>query len=200
MRPFYFFTISCLRIFFKIFYRHRTYGLENLPKEGSYILAANHASFFDPPIIAASVPAEIAYMAHEYLFNGSWWFRWLIKSLNAYPISKEKTNLATLKIAIGMLKKGQSVVIFPEGKRTPDGTLQPFNRGVELLASKGKCPIVPVYIKGSYDIWPRDQKSPNWKGRCACYFGEPIYPNGDPKSITSILFKRIQQLEKISLS
>lgn len=163
---------------FKFFYRPVFIDAHNIPREGGVILASNHQSFIDPPLIGGVVPyRQFAFMAQAYLFKvpvlGS-----LIRALNSIPVSGGGGgDAASIKALVAALKAGRPVVVFPEGSRTPDGAMQPFKRGVLLLMRRARCPVIPVAIEGVFDAWPRSRKLPRLFGyRFIIRYGTPIQP------------------------
>lgn len=159
--------------YFHLFHHHQVFGLENLPK-GPAIIAPNHISLFDPPIIGASIREELHFLAKQGLFDypvlGT-----IIRYLNSHPVSGTGQELQSLKMICHLLQEGHKVVIFPEGTRSESGDLLPLKTGVSMLALRCKVPIIPVYIHGSYEVWPVDQKWPGMKGKTSCTIGKPIY-------------------------
>jgi len=175
MKPFYWASRKFLQSLFWIGYRYKVYGWEHVPQGGA-IIAANHASFMDPPLIAASSPEEIAYLAHERLFENPF-FRWLIKKLNAHPLKEEtQNNLESFKKVLKLLKEQKKVVIFPEGNRTEDGEMQPLKTGIAMIALRAPCVIIPTYLHGTYEAWPRFKRFPKLGPKLVCIFGKPIAP------------------------
>lgn len=176
MKPFYWLVTRSFKGIFKLLYGHQVHGAENIP-HGAAIIAPNHASFMDPPLISVSCPEEIVYLARERLFQRPW-FAWLIERLNAYPVTAEgNKNLASFKIVLKFLGENKKVVIFPEGIRSSDGKLRPLKTGVAMIALRADCPVIPVYIAGSFEAWPRFNKYPKLGPKTACVFGKPIYPS-----------------------
>lgn len=172
MNFFYWLTTSSLSVFFKLFYRHKVYGLEHI-KIGRGIIAPNHTSFFDPPIVAASWPGEASFLARKSLFDSPI-FGCLIRQLNAHPIDAAAHDLASLKLMCHLLAENKTLVIFPEGKRSYDGKLGTIKSGIGMLAMRCQSPIIPVYLSGVYEVWNRYQRFPKLTGRTACIFGSPI--------------------------
>jgi 1-acyl-sn-glycerol-3-phosphate acyltransferase len=172
MKLFYRLTCFFLKGYFYIFHQHKVYGVDHLPP-GPCILAPNHASFLDPPLMAISCPEEAYFLARASLFK-SFILRTLIHNLNAYPVTGTAQNLASFKMICQLLQEGKKVVIFPEGIRSSDGNLTLIKSGIGMLAMRCKCPIVPVYLHGTFAIWPRQRKFPRFSGKTACVFGSPI--------------------------
>jgi 1-acyl-sn-glycerol-3-phosphate acyltransferase len=155
-------------------YRIRCYGREQLPTTGGVLLLSNHQSNFDPVIVGITANRRLNYMARDTLF-GFPPFRWLIHSLDAIPIDREGLGLAGLKETLKRLKRGEIVLMFPEGTRSRDGELAPIKPGFCALARRGKVPLVPVAIDGAYQSWPRSQLLPR-AGLVRVAYGPPLWP------------------------
>ena len=149
-------------------------GRENIPAEGGVLVISNHQSHFDPPLIGLGCPRHMNYLARASLFRFAP-FRWLIRSLDAVPIDREGVGLAGFKESLRRLKRGEIVVIFPEGTRSPDGQIGPFLPGFTALAVRAKAAILPAAIEGAHQAWPRHQKLPRL-GRIRVHYGKPILP------------------------
>lgn len=166
------FCKSVVWIFAKILYRHKVYGKEHLPKGGG-LIAPNHASFLDPPLVGISYPGPVHFLARDSLFHFAP-FGWLIEKLNTHPVSQGKGNLNTLKMAMELIKSGKKVVIFPEGSRSENGQLGQGRLGIGMLVQRTQCQVVPTYIHGSYELWSTKRRFPKLWGKTACVFGSPI--------------------------
>ena len=182
--------------FFKLVYRHKIYGVENIP-DGASILAANHVSFYDPPILSISTPYEVQFLARKTLFN-SILLGPLIRRLNAHPVSGKAQDIAVFKTIVRLMKAGKKIIIFPEGKRSITGDLQPIKPGISLLISRTDAAVVPVYIHGTFLAWPSNKKFPKLFGRTACVFGKPLYfaPKTTQEEISFQIEKEILALKK----
>ncbi len=136
-------------------------GIENVPKSGSFILASNHKSWFDPPIVGCCCPREILFAAKKDLFSIPI-IGFMIKYLNAVPIRRSGSDKEAIIRLINGLKTGYGIIIFPEGTRYPDAELHPAKPGVGLIAVRSEAAIVPTYISGSNklleQIWRRKLK------------------------------------------
>lgn len=174
MQLFYKFSHTLVRFLFKCLYRHRIYGNDNLI-EGPAIIAPNHISFLDPPLVGASYPEPVAFLAKDSLFKKPL-LGTMIRNLNAYPVSGKIKDTASIKVILGILKEQKKVIIFPEGIRTHDGKLSSIKPGICMLAMRANVPIIPVHIKGTFEIWPRSRSFPKLWGKTQCVFGEPIHP------------------------
>ncbi len=123
-------------------------GRENIPKEkGSYIIASNHVSNNDPPMIGVVFKGKYNFMAKEELFQINPIFTWLIKKLGAFPVKRGSHDMSAIDSALEGLKNGRIFVIFPEGTRSKNGELGRPKSGVSLIAARAKAPVVPVFIK-----------------------------------------------------
>ncbi len=142
-----------------------------IPKRGPVILASNHLSFLDPPLIGYTAFREVFFLAKPGLFVLSKFFTWLIKTYNAINLEGGQG----IRPAIKLLKSGKPVVIFPEGTRSRKGVLLPFNPGVGFLAINYNIPVVPVKIINSNKNWI--SLMIRWNNVKIIY-GKPIYPDG----------------------
>lgn len=128
-------------------WRMKVYGAENVPPSGPVIIACNHVSYFDPPLLGTGCPRRIRYMAKDSLFTipvlGP-----LIRAFGAYPVDRTGSPMAAIRRSVEQLRAGQSIGIFPEGTRNLDGTVKP-HEGVALLASLGQAPVVPACVVGT---------------------------------------------------
>ncbi len=125
----------------------RVTGVEHVPRDGGVIVASNHISFWDPPLLGALLPREMHFLAKEELFRGP--LGSLVRSLNSIPIRRGTADLTGLSRAIDALKAGGGLILFPEGSRMRDGRLHPARPGVGLIAVSADAVIVPCYISGS---------------------------------------------------
>lgn len=133
---------------FRIFTGLRISGLENIPKTGKIILASNHRSNFDPPLLGGTVPREIHFFAKEELFAKARIAQFL-KSLNAFPVRRGQLDRKALTVCLKILSNEGILLFFPEGTRAPaDGFLK-AKLGIGWLISKSQAPVLPVYIHGS---------------------------------------------------
>ncbi len=159
--------------FFKIMYRHKIYGAESF-YPGAAILAANHVSFYDPPLLSISTPYEVHFLARKTLFDVPV-FSALIRRLNAHPVSGKAQDVAVFKTVVRLMKQGKKVIIFPEGRRSKNGVLQPIKPGISVFISRTGAAVIPAYLHGTFSVWPSKKKFPKLFGKTACVFGKPIH-------------------------
>ena len=138
-------------------------GIEHIPASGAVIIVPNHQTFADPPLVTIPVRRPIFYMAWAKLFTVPLFGR-LIRRLRAFPVDIDRSDGQAVREAVRLLRAGEALMIFPEGGRSPDGTLQPFKIGAFRLAVTHKTPVLPVTIKGAWDAWPFDRTLPR-RGR-----------------------------------
>jgi 1-acyl-sn-glycerol-3-phosphate acyltransferase len=153
---------------------HRVDGLENIPRSGGCIIAANHESYFDFLCFTSICPRKIHYLAAEKFFQSRLW-RPIMKMTGQIKVDRHsKDKEEAYGQVISALKQHRVVGIFPEGTRSADGELNKAFTGVAKFALKAKVPIVPVGIIGTFDIMSRHDKYPKFK-RARILIGEPMY-------------------------
>ncbi len=123
-------------------------GRDQVPRSGGLVVASNHISFWDPPLVGSALPREVYFLAKEELFANPA-FGALIRSVNAIPIRRGMVDLSGMARAVETLRRGEAMLLFPEGTRMRDGELHPARPGVGMMAVNADVPIVPCYISGS---------------------------------------------------
>jgi len=172
-RLFYNFWYYLLNLFFRILYRTRYYGQNNLPESGGIVLISNHQSHFDPPLLAVGLRRRLNFLARKSLFKFKP-FAWTIDMLDAIPLEVNGIGFAGIKESIKRLKNGEIILVFPEGARTWDGNIAPFLQGSLMLAQRTKSVILPAAISGCFEVFPRTQKFPKLWGKFRVVYGKPI--------------------------
>jgi 1-acyl-sn-glycerol-3-phosphate acyltransferase len=160
------------RLFCISFFNFRTYGKENVPRRGAFLLVSNHQSYLDPILCGISFTRQMHFLARDSLF-ANWFFGWLISSLNSIPVKRGEPGLSTMKKVISSLREGYGVCLFPEGTRTHDGKIAAFKPGFGLLCRRGNAAIVPVMIDGAFECWPRFKKIFS-RGSVVVWYGKAI--------------------------
>lgn len=169
----YFHARALCRVIFTTLYGVEAYGVEHAKFPGGALLASNHLSFLDPPLVGSRLDEPIYYLARKSLFRGRF-MNWLLPRIHAVPVDQEKSDLASLRESIRLVREGGKLVIFPEGHRSDDGNLQPAQRGVGLLIAKTAVPVIPVRVFGTYEVYPNHAKFPRLHGKLRVVFGEPL--------------------------
>jgi 1-acyl-sn-glycerol-3-phosphate acyltransferase len=161
------------KLFLLIWHRLKIRGAENIPKEGGVLIASNHASYLDPPVVGVGYRGRpVHFMARDTLWNskfGSWW----MNKVGCIPVSRGTGDIKALKMTIKALKEGKAVSMFPEGTRTEDGELQEAKGGIGFIIEKSGCVVVPAYIDGSYKAHPKGTKFIK-PCKLTVTFGKPI--------------------------
>ena len=177
----------------------RIYGQENIIEEGPALLAMNHQSFLDPPFAGISCQRPIHYLARKTLFDIPV-VGWILRRINVIGVDREGSDVAALKAVMRILRSGGCTIVFPEGTRTRDGSLQPAKPGAGFIIAKTLAPVVPMRIFGAFEAFPRDAKIPRMTP-VTIVAGKPIHFTkadiaGDPR----IVFQRLSEhvMEKIA--
>ena len=185
---------SCFRVMYATYFRWRIYEAGRVPRQGGVIIASNHASFLDPPLVGSALSRDINYLARESLFRfpgvGA-----LLRSWNAVPVDRDGGGARGLKIILERLLAGQGIILFPEGTRTRDGKLQPARSGIGLTVIKSTAPVVPVRVFGTFEAFGRNQKFPR-PYRVQVKYGQPMSfekLRGEAKTCGKTRLKEIYQ-------
>ena len=164
----------CRRLF-----RLRVEGGEHVPAAGAAIIAANHLSFFDSVVLALAVPRPLRFVGKaEYL--DSWKTRRLFPALGMIPVERGSPRRAygALQVAAGVLEADELFAVYPEGTRSPDGSLRDGRNGVGHLSVTTGAAIIPTGIVGTDRIQPRGARLPRPFRSAIVRFGTPIEPGG----------------------
>ena len=182
-------------------------ALDAIPKDGPLILASNHASNLDGPVVGSwIIPAmgrRIHWMGKKEMFD---WpvIGWLAANGGIHPVDRSKADVGAFRLATRVLAEGGVLLVFPEGTRSPTGALQEARDGIAVLALRSGAPVVPIGIAGSHAVWPKGQQLPHPGGRVTVRIGEPfilgdlVPPDADRRAVktvaTTILMERIAAL------
>lgn len=165
------FVVAC---WLTILYRFRVIGRSRIPERGAVLIVCNHVSFLDPMVVGSGMKdRQFSPVARESLFRFKP-FGWLLRSYGCIPIRREGGDAAAMRAALAELEAGRCVVVFPEGTRSTDGSMQPFRRGVLLLLKRAKASVLPMGVAGTYEIWPKGRSRPRLFGRVVLSVGEPV--------------------------
>jgi 1-acyl-sn-glycerol-3-phosphate acyltransferase len=172
MNPVYFIGWTFYRCAFATYFRWRVYSPERVPQKGPVILAANHQSFLDPPLVGSGLNRDINYLARKTLFRVPV-LSWFLRNVNAVPVDRDGGGAAGLRAIMDRLHDGGAIILFPEGTRSLDGKLQPARSGIGLTVIKSEAPVVPVRVFGTYEAWGRHRRFPR-PHRVAVKYGRPM--------------------------
>jgi 1-acyl-sn-glycerol-3-phosphate acyltransferase len=154
-------------------------GLENVPKKGPLLIVCNHLHLADPPMVAASIPLKCVFMAKEELFR-SRWPRFWVSNFGAIPVSRGGVDREAIRRAEDFLKKGVSLIIFPEGGRSQTAQIQPAFTGAALIAMRTGVNVLPVSISGTEKLKNMRLKPLLWcvfhRPRITVNIGQPFLP------------------------
>lgn len=183
----------------KILFRLKGFGRENVPRHGGFILATNHVSYLDPPLLGYACARALYYMGKRDLFQNRW-FALLLRNVNVFPVRPDEADTESLREAIRKLKRGDGLVIFPEGTRSLDGTLGKAKPGVGFLSAVAGVPIVPGFIKGTLKALPRGASKVKFRP-VKVYFGKPFMPHfgkgkKDYQKVADDVLKKIADLQQ----
>jgi 1-acyl-sn-glycerol-3-phosphate acyltransferase len=173
MNPVYFLGWSFFRALYATYFRWRVFNPERVPLQGPVILASNHASFLDPPLVGSGVHRAINYLARDTLFDVPG-LGWLLRHWNSVPVDREGGGAAGLRAILDRLLAGGAIILFPEDTRTRDGKLQPARSGIGLTVIKSTAVVVPVRVFGTFQAYHRHAKIP-LPHRIAVKYGRPMY-------------------------
>ena len=145
---------------------------EHVPARGPVVLAPNHVTYLDPVLVSIPIHRPLHYMTLASFFDitglGA-----VIRWARAFPVEEDEADPAAIRQAVRVLRRGEPLVIFPEGGRSPDGRLQPFRPGAFRLALAAGAPVVPVTIRGAIDVWPVHRRLPR-PGRVTVTYHPPV--------------------------
>ena len=187
-------------IIFPLLGGREVFGVENIPTDGGAVIAPNHVSYMDPPLVAACLPRRTYFMAKRELFEPPL-FGELIYTLYAFPVERGSGDRAALRRAIDLVKAGELVIIFPEGTRSRDGTVGEGQLGPAIVAGRAGRPIVPCAILGTDKMLPPGAKLLR-RARFYISFGEPVWVGGEDERLsrdvlqtaTDELMRRIREM------
>ena len=185
----YIITHICYMIRLKLVYRLEVHGLENVPKDNAYIVAPNHLSTLDPPMVASILPRPVAYMAKKELFKNlfmRWWLNWL----GSFAVDRENLSVSTIRTVLTIKKTNWVFGIFPQGTRQEPGTISNITKGFASLAKTTKCGILPIGLIGT-----EEAKYIPFSGKIVIKIGE-IIPYSD--NVDEMVEKWIQSIQELT--
>ncbi|HET9606396.1 MAG TPA: lysophospholipid acyltransferase family protein [Nitrospira sp.] len=180
----------------RLFFGFRVVG--SVPKQGGLLVAANHASYFDIPLLGCGMFRRAWYLGRSDLFVPG--VKEILQWLGWIPLKLGRLDRKALDRAIALIKAGKVVVIFPEGGRTLDGRLRNAKAGLGMIVAQTGCPVVPAYLKGTFDVLPTGAKRPRFHP-VSVSFGPPLsFPGENTQTkafyqeVSRIVMERIAAL------
>lgn len=171
MGSFYRFSHTTVRAVLSRWFQWRVLHPKRVPAVGPVILAANHASFADPPLLGCAVERSMSFLARDSLLRAPG-FGWYLRQLNVVPVDRDAGG-AGLKAIFDRLHAGGCILLFPEGTRSPDGQLQSAKSGIGLTVIKSDAPVVPIRLFGTFEAFGRGRWFP-WPRPVTIKFGQPL--------------------------
>ncbi|MCX7739249.1 MAG: 1-acyl-sn-glycerol-3-phosphate acyltransferase [Hydrogenothermaceae bacterium] len=185
-----------IRPVFRFLLRIKAEGVENIPKEGPCIIASNHRSYLDPPVINIVSPRPVLFLAKRELFEVLA-FGWFIRKAGAIPVNRDGKDISSLKKALNVLKEGNCIGIFPEGSRAKPREFKKPRSGVGFLIEKAKVPVIPVLIEGTDKVLPVKSKLPKlFMYNIEVVIGKPVNFHGI-SSYESVAEKVMEEIKKL---
>src|SRR3982750_137860 len=172
MNAIYFLGWCIFRLVYKFYFGWSVYNPERVPLKGPVILASNHASYLDPPLVGSGVKRGINYLARDTLFRYPG-MGWLLREWNSVPVDRDGGGAAGLKAILDRLLAGGAIILFPEGTRSADGSLQPARSGIGLTVIKSSAPVVPVRVFGTFEAYNRHMRFPRPR-QVSVKYGHPM--------------------------
>ena len=162
-------TRATAQFLFHFGYGLEIHGIESIPRAGAVIIASNHRSTLDPPLLGSIIRREVHFFAKEELFSNPFTGAYL-RYLNAFPVRRGRFDRTSLKYCLDLLAKDQALVFFPEGTRAPKSGFLRAKIGLGWVVGLSHAPVLPAYIHGSAEAKPRLRNRPN----LSIVFGKPI--------------------------
>jgi 1-acyl-sn-glycerol-3-phosphate acyltransferase len=188
------------RVFCMLLFRVRSYGRENIPGEGPFVLISNHQSYLDPMLCGIPLKRRVNFLARETLFH-HWLFGRMISSVGTISVRLGEADISAIRKAIDILRQGRGICLFPEGTRSRDGKITPFKPGFGLLCRRGGAAVVPVVIDGSFECWPRHKKLFSY-GPIVVSYGKAIpaaqVKNMDNEKLAEVLTNTLRKMQNES--
>ena len=173
MRPFYGFFHYLAATIHGMWFRGAVVGTENFPTDGPFLIASNHASHLDPPLVGSQVARQMRFFARKTLWSNRLMIWWL-DQVETIPVERDSGDIGAIKRVLQALAENRAIVLFPEGTRSPDGHLQKAKAGVCFMACKTGVPVVPCRVYGSFEAFGKGAKIPRFGTPVNIVFGQPI--------------------------
>jgi len=171
---FYWISYTLVHILLRLFFGLKITGSENIPKKGAFILAGNHISHIDPPLLAVSIKRKLCFLTKAELFENRF-FGLMLRHLNCVPLERDGVGKSALRIGLKTLRRNGALLIFPEGTRSRDGNIGTAKNGISLFAIDTDTPVIPAFVKGTDKALPPGAKAIKISP-VSVVFGKAVYP------------------------
>ncbi|HUD20787.1 MAG TPA: lysophospholipid acyltransferase family protein [Candidatus Saccharimonadales bacterium] len=164
-------------------------------RSGAFLLVCNHLSEADPPVLQVACERHIRFMAKTALFRVPL-LGWYLRSIGCFPVNQSEADLSAIRRAIELLKQGEVVGIFPEGKvNRTDEPLLPLTKGAAFIAHQARVPIVVCAVRGTNKVWPKASPLPRRKHQIAVDFGPTLwFPSSSNEDVTEAIDRELRKL------
>jgi len=183
---------TVFRAMYKFYFGWRVYHPERVPLTGRVILAANHASFLDPPLVGTPIHRRLTFLARDTLFRYPG-VKQLLHSWNAVPVARDTGGATGIRVILDALSRENGIVLFPEGTRTLDGSLREARSGVGLIVAKSGAPVVPVRLFGTFDAYGKHRRLPH-PVRVTVVYGELMRFDKEIAEVANAPKDRVKQI------
>ncbi|MGJ7459267.1 1-acyl-sn-glycerol-3-phosphate acyltransferase [Halomonas sp. MA07-2] len=186
----------------RLLYRLRLHGAEHIPSRGAALVVCNHVSFMDALVIGGASRRPLRFLMAKPMYDSPW-LNWLFRLVGAIPVESDRHDPGNVRRALlevsRALREGEVVMLFPEGRLTPDGEIHAFRRGLELILARDPVPVVPAGLSGLWGSWTSHAYGPalsgrprRFRARVALHFGERLPPEWAARAV---LERRVRELK-----
>jgi 1-acyl-sn-glycerol-3-phosphate acyltransferase len=193
---FYTFAVLGIRTLAGSLARLEVIGLEHVPREGPLIVVSNHTHFLDPPLVGATLPRKVLFMAKQELFDAPL-LGWIVRHYDAFPVRRGEADRQALRDAQRALDLGLAIGMFPEGTRSRDGVMREAFAGAAMIALRGRAPIVPVGIDGSDRVFRSVRSLRREKVRVV--YGQPFTIDVDERAPDRLERATEQMMRRVAM-
>jgi 1-acyl-sn-glycerol-3-phosphate acyltransferase len=156
----------------RLWLRTEYHGQEHIPLTGPCIVASNHVSYLDPPVVGSGLSRVVNFIARDTLAKNAF-MRWYYAQIGVILMDRDRGDVAALRKGLDVLKQGGVLALFPEGTRSHDGRLQKPKSGIGFLIARADVPVVPTFVDGTYQAFPRGARFVKPR-KVHVYYGEPV--------------------------
>jgi 1-acyl-sn-glycerol-3-phosphate acyltransferase len=180
------------RAVFALYFRWRVFNPERVPITGPVILASNHASYIDPPLVGAGVRRQINYLARDSIFRIPI-LAAILRSWDVVPVDRDGGTGRGLKEILTRLEQGGAIILFPEGTRSRHGELNPARSGIGLTVIKSNAPVVPARVFGTHDAYGPHRRLPRPR-RVMVKYGQPLLFQAQRAEAATCTKQRVKEI------